>query len=110
MRQYRTAKAAEEKGKHRIYKNYRASKVYEEEKAKNNAYMKSYKAKCKNNIQSCTKCKNNIQSRIAKFHEVASQGPLYMCTCWDQLWYNHSVVCVDKLRQLNPDIDKYHKC
>ena len=59
--------------------------------------MKNYRAKCK----------NNIQSWISKFHEVASQGPLYICTCCDQLWYNCSVLCVDKLRQSNPDIDKY---
>ena len=41
------------------------------------------------------------------FHEVAFQGPLFICTCCEQSQYYHSVVCIDKLIQCNPDIDKY---
>ena len=36
-----------------------------------------------------------------------SQGPLYICTCCDQLWYKHSVLHADKLMQSNPDVEKY---
>ena len=32
---------------------------------------------------------------------------MYVCTCCDQLWYRHCVKCVDKLRETNPDIEKY---
>ena len=35
------------------------------------------------------------------------QGPLYICTSCDQMWYRHSVINADKLRYSNPDIDKY---
>lgn len=35
-----------------------------------------------------------------------SQGPLYICTCCDQLWYKHSVLHADKLKQSNPDVEK----
>ena len=48
-----------------------------------------------------------MQFSISNFHEVISQGPLYICTCCDQLWYKHSVLQADRLRQSNPDIDKY---
>ena len=44
---------------------------------------------------------------ICKFHEIGSQGPLYICTCCDQLWYKHSVLHADKLMQSNPDVAKY---
>lgn len=64
-----------------------ASKASEEEKAKNNAYMKSCRAKCTINIQSW-------------ILEVVSQVPLYISTCCDQLWYNHSVFCVDSPTQI----------
>lgn len=58
--------------------------------------MKSYRAK-----------KSNIEYYICKFHELVSQGPVYICTCCDQLWYKHSVLKTDKLRKQNPDILKY---
>ena len=44
---------------------------------------------------------------ICKFHEIVFQGPLYICTCCDQLWYKHSVLHADKLMQSNPDVEKY---
>ena len=28
---------------------------------------------------------------VRKFHNSVSAGPLYICTCCDQLWYKHSV-------------------
>ena len=34
-------------------------------------------------------------------------GPLYICSCCDQLWYKHSVTAAKKLRISNPDIVKY---
>ena len=35
------------------------------------------------------------------------QARVYICSCCDQLWYRHSVIIADKLRQCNPDIVKY---
>jgi hypothetical protein len=47
-----------------------------------------------------------LQSLISKFHDVVSQGPLYICTCCDQLWYKHSVIPVTTLKENNPDVQK----
>ena len=44
---------------------------------------------------------------ISQFHEVVSQGPVYTCTCCDQLWYRHSVLSAKNLKCSNPDIVKY---
>ena len=35
-----------------------------------------------------------------------STGPLYVCTCCDQLWYKHSVVPASQLTLSNPEIAK----
>lgn len=78
---YRASKrSTEQKAKNNEYmKNYRASKRSDKEKAKNNAYMKKYREMCSTH--------ENIESLICKFHEIVSQGPLYICTCCDQLWF-----------------------
>ena len=47
-----------------------------------------------------------IESLISKFHDVVSEGPLYICTCCDQLWYNHSVIPASTLKENNPDLQK----
>ena len=44
---------------------------------------------------------------VRKFHNSVSAGPLYICTCCDQLWYKHSVSLADRLRLVNPEITKY---
>ena len=44
---------------------------------------------------------------VRKFHNSVSAGPLYICTCCDQLWYKHSVSPADRLRLINPEITKY---
>jgi hypothetical protein len=47
-----------------------------------------------------------LQSLISKFNDIVSQGPLYICTCCDQLWYKHSVITVTTLKENNPDVQK----
>ena len=44
---------------------------------------------------------------VRKFHNSVSAGPLYICTCCDQLWYKHSVLPADRVRMVNPDITKF---
>ena len=44
---------------------------------------------------------------VTKFHNSVAAGPLYICTCCDQLWYKHSVLPADRLRLVNPEITKY---
>ena len=57
--------------------------ISNEEREKNNQYMKSYQTK-----------KKNIKFWISKFHDIVSQGSLYIkfCTCCDQLFHKHSVL------------------
>ena len=47
------------------------------------------------------------ESVIRDFHESVSTGPLYICTCCDQLWYKHSVLPANQLTLKNPDMVKY---
>lgn len=70
--------------------------ISKEEREKNNQYLKSYRAR-----------KKSIEFFISKFHDIVSQGPLYICTCCDQMFYKHSVLQSSNLRQKNPDIHKY---
>lgn len=44
----------------------------------------------------------NENHHISKFHEIVSQGPLYICSCCDQLWYKHSVSSANTLKKSNP--------
>ena len=37
----------------------------------------------------------NELAPVRKFHNSVSAGPLYICTCCDQLWYKHSVLPAD---------------
>ena len=34
---------------------------------------------------------------VRKFHNSVSAGPLYICTCCDQLWYKHSFFDLNEL-------------
>ena len=52
---------------------------------------------CKKACRAKTVTKADIESVISKFHEIVAQGPLYICTCCDQLWYKHTVVNAKKL-------------
>ena len=47
------------------------------------------------------------ESVIRNFHESVSTGPLYICTCCDQLWYRHSVFPANQLTLKNPNMVKY---
>ncbi len=50
---------------------------------------------------------DSIAQLIRTFHNSVSTGPLYVCTCCEQLWYKHSVCPADRVRLVNPDIAKY---
>ena len=41
---------------------------------------------------------NNMTELIKNFHNSVSTGPLYVCTCCEQLWYKHSVCPADRIR------------
>ena len=47
-----------------------------------------------------------MEELIANFHIAVSNGPIYICTCFDQLWYKHSECLADKIRASNPNAVK----
>jgi len=59
-------------------KEYRAERVSDATKELHNIYKKNYRAVKK--LQNC-----DMGFHIAKFHEAVSKGPLYTCSCCDQL-------------------------
>ena len=90
-------KSADKKKKKQEYmkqymKQYRAEKVSDATKELHNNYKKNYRAVKK--LQIC-----DMEFHIAKFHEAVSKGPLYICSCCDQLWYKHSVVHADAFKK-----------
>ena len=61
-----------------------------------------------NPVSSCFANENIDElALVKKFHNSISAGPLYICTCCDQLWYKHSVSPADRLRLVNPEMSKY---
>lgn len=52
-----------------------------------------------------TMCTRTLTEQSKK--KMIAQGPLYICTCCDQLWYKHGVVNANKLRESNPNICEY---
>ena len=59
----------------------------------------------RNHVNVCNS--STVADEIRKFHTAVSSGPLYVCSCFDQLWYKHSVTAAKKIRDSNPDIVKY---
>ena len=100
----------EAKEKRRVYaKQYRKRKQASESsqpstlsieaKQKKRLHAKEYRKQKRCEIEP-------LQSLISQFHDVVSQGPLYICTCCDQLWYKHSVIPATTLKENNPDVQK----
>ena len=89
MKEYRERKRANESFQQPIQSP--------ESKQKKTQYMKEYRE------QKRFQCEP-LHKLIAKFHDVVSQGPLYICTCCDQLWYKHSVIPAAVLKKNNPSI------
>ena len=89
MKEYREQKRASESFQQPIQSP--------ESKQKKTQYMKEYRELKR--FQS-----EPLQNLIAKFHDVVSQGPLYICTCCDQLWYKHSVIPASVLKKNNPSV------
>ena len=119
MRQYRKLNNSPEKQlkTNEYFKKYRKTNASPEKRSKTNEYLKKYR---EINASPEKRLKTNESQReyrqghktsmefaINRFHEIVNQGPLYVCTCCDQLWYKHSVRCTNKLRQSKPDIVKY---
>ena len=69
-----------------------------DQKAKRMETQKAYRSR-----------KKPIELDISEFHNIASEGPVYICFCCNQLWYKKSVLNAKKLKDLNPVIHEYLK-
>ncbi len=84
----------------------------QEKNAQRRVYMRKKRAQQKKentvNVQfQQTESQPQLQNLISKFHDIVSNGPLYICSCCDQLWYKHSVSHALSLRNHNPGVGKY---
>ena len=110
MRQYRLKQTPEDKKKQAAAKQKSRLKQTAEQKQKHVAQMRKYRSKQTEQKACCTangREHNIFDSLISKFHNIASSGPFYICSCCDQMWYRHSVVSALKVRENNPGVDKY---
>ena len=112
-------------GKRESNRKRRATENQETRKKRLASQQEYYKKKCANESAECREKRlakqreydqrNNVNvcnsptvaDEIRKFHTAVSSGPLYICSCCDQLWYKHSVTAAKKLRVSNPGIVKY---
>ena len=67
-----------------------------DQKAKRMETQKAYRSR-----------KKPIELAISEFHDIASEVPVYICFCCNQLWYKQSVLNAKKLKDLNPVIHEY---
>ena len=99
MRKYRKLNNSPEKRlkRNEYLKKYREMNASPEKRSKTNEYLKKYR---EINASPEKRLKTNEYQReyrqghktsmefaINRFHEIVNQGPLYVCTCCDQLWY-----------------------
>ncbi|XP_028402113.1 uncharacterized protein LOC114525103 [Dendronephthya gigantea] len=96
----RNATIAKEKERKRAS---RKNTCFEKQKKSNESHSVQNIA----NAENCYLPSEDTLTLVRNFHNSVSTGPLYVCTCCDQLWYKHSVSLADRLRMVNPDITKY---
>ena len=92
------------KGIHNESPRQREKKRQNAKKAYHNRLTKSQE-NCSTKVFKSSKSKT-LEQLITKFHNAVSNGPVYICTCCDQLWYKHSVCLADKIRASNPNAVK----
>ena len=99
MRRYRNSTTPDDlRQNYNAYiREYRASKASEQ----NNNYS------CQGNDENPQKQPKSLKDLISKFHKIVNNGPVYVCSCCDQLWYKHSVHSAAKLHERNPNMVKY---
>lgn len=98
QRNYRITNASPEKKAkcHENQRNCRTANASKKKKAQCNQYQRKYRASSL-----------SMECTITKFHQTVNQGPLYVLTSCDQLWYRDNVTNADQIRQSIPDIIKY---
>ena len=80
--------------------SYQSSTHSSKAKQKKRAYRKEHRKQKRCEIVP-------LESLSPKFHNIVSQGPLYICTCCEQLWCKHSVIPTATLKDNNRDLQNY---
>ena len=111
MKKRRSAQISEHKQKNREYMNEymrkKKSAQISEHKQKNREYRREYRKRKRSEADQNTPKQHSLKKLISEFHDIVSNGPIYVCTCCDQLWYKHSVVNAALIRKTNPTIQKH---
>ena len=55
----------------------------------------------------CKETKAMLGHAISLFHSLVSKGPIYTCSCCDQLWYRHNVILAETFKSSNNNLGKY---
>ena len=107
MREYREKKKADESRKGKSHENNPSLECGVKELSVTT--NKHQNAECQNELATTTTTSNKETKKdmpldyfISDFHILVSQGPLFICSCCDQLWYKHSVSSADTIRKSNP--------
>lgn len=107
QRKYRKKKIANESAECRE-KRLGHQREYQKEKTRNEPL--DCREKRLANRRECVKKKianTTVADEVRKFHATASEGPMYISSCCDQLWCKHSITAAKKLRLSNPSVIKY---
>ena len=117
QRSYRKNESSEAREKRLTKQRSNRQNKSSEEREKRAAKQRAYRKLIKETQESSKTMNSNNLVRpasfddmtqlIRHFHSSVSTGPLYVCTCCEQLWYKHSVCPADRTRLVNPDIAKY---
>ena len=82
----------QQENRQRINNRITSKREYVRQKRENMQKQKDTNNNCSTVFSDCGEnYANACISMITKFHESISQGPEYICTCCDQLWYKTSV-------------------
>ena len=106
MREYRNKKQSEQK-KQNVQDEYEIQRSVNDNVETNNITLQTENQHHQRRPEDHQRRSESVQYLISKFHDIVSKGPLYICSCCDQLWYKHSVSSAVKLREANLDIHKY---
>ena len=91
-------------------KKSRLSKMREHaENVRANESTKAKKSRLSKMQEHAVNVRHHCQSLselINNFHNSVSFWPLYVCSCCDQLWYNHSVLAADRFTLQYPNTVK----
>ena len=106
-RQYQKGKVANESVECRE-KRLAAKRKYRKDKIANESVeCREKRLRKQQEHRQNTSKRSTVADEVQKFHIAVARGPVYICSCCDQLWYKHSVLTTENLRVSNPSTGQY---